>query len=81
MTSTTEAASNPLSRAVAIHQRTVHQANALALLRRQPIELEARFGQIEDSSRNVHADDLRELMIGQEAAQELAFAAPEIQHP
>ena len=58
----------------------MHQANALALLRRQPIELEARFRQIEHSAGHVHADDLRELVIGQEAAQELAFAAPQIEH-
>ena len=65
--------------AVAIHQRTVHQANAFALLRRQPIELEARFRQIEYSAGHVHADDLSELVIGEEAAQELALAATEIE--
>ena len=63
---------------VAIHQRTVHQANAFALLRRQPIELEARFRQIEDSSGHIHADNLGELVIGQQATQELALAATEI---
>ena len=55
------------------------QANALALLRRQPIELEAGFRQIEHSSGHIHADDLGELVIGQQAAQELALAAPQIE--
>ena len=64
--------------AVAIHQRTVHQANAFALLRRQPIELQARFRQIEHASGHIHADNLSELVIGQQAAQKLALAATEI---
>src|SRR5262245_25162914 len=64
---------------LAIHQRAVHQTNALALLWRQPIELEARFREIEYSPRHVHANDLCELVIGEEAAQELAFAAPQIE--
>ena len=61
--------------AVAIHQRTVHQANTFALLRRQPIELKARFRQIEYSSGHIHADNLSELVIGQETAQKLALAS------
>ena len=65
---------------VAIHQRSVHQANAVALLRCEAIELEARLRQIEYSSGHVHADDLSELAIRQEPAQELAFTAPEIEH-
>jgi hypothetical protein len=47
----------------------MQQANALSLPGRQPIELEPRLCQIEYSARHVHADDLGELMIGQEAAQ------------
>src|SRR6185369_3186452 len=65
--------------AIPIHQRSVDQANALALFRRKPIELEAGFRQIEDAARYVHADDLGELMIGQQAAQELALAASQIE--
>ena len=63
---------------VAIHERAVHQANAFTLLRRQPVELQARFRQIEYAAGDIHADDLSELVIGEEATQELALAAAEI---
>jgi len=59
----------------------MQQANAFALLRRQPIELEARFRQIEYSAGDVHPDDFCELMIGEQAPQEFAFAAAKIEHP
>ena len=65
---------------VPIHQRTVHKANALTLLWSQPIELETRFRQIKHSARHIHANDLCELVIGQETTQELALAASQIEH-
>src|SRR5262245_53454710 len=55
------------------------QANAFALLRGEPLELETRFREIEYSPRHVHADDLCELVIGQEPTQELTLATPQIE--
>ena len=66
--------------AIAVHQRTMQQTDPFALLRREPIEREARLGQIEYPARHIHADDLRELVIAEEPAQELSLAASQIEH-
>ena len=55
ITSTTAAASKPCEPRVAVDQRAVEQADALALLRRQPVELEARSAQLERAVRHVDA--------------------------
>lgn len=57
----------------------MQQTNALALLGCQPIELEARFRQIEYPSGDVHPDDFCELMIREQAPQEFALAATKVE--
>ena len=66
---------------VAIHERTVHEADPFTLLRCEAIEFEPRLRQIERAAGDVHAGDLGELAICEQPAQELAFAATEIEHP
>src|SRR5262245_546311 len=65
---------------IAIHQGTVEESNAFALFGSETIQLEARFRQIERPTRDVHADDLGELVIGQQSSEQLALAAPKIEY-
>src|SRR5262249_11996600 len=64
---------------VAVHQRAVQKAYALALFRRKAIQLEPRLGLVQHTDGDVHSHDLGELRIGQQPAKKLAFAATEIE--
>lgn len=63
---------------VAVGERALQQLDALALLVGQPVKPLRRAGEAETP--HLHADDLAELTVLDEATDELALAATEIEH-
>ena len=71
----------PREAAVAVDERAVEEPQALALLGAHRREAEALGGDPEGARVDVHPHDLRHLRIGEQALEELAVAAAEIDHP
>jgi hypothetical protein len=63
---------------IAVHERAVQQSDAFALFRRQALEFETGFGNIESPARHIHPDDVRKLVICKQTTQQLPFPAPEV---
>ncbi len=64
---------------VAVHQGAVEQLHALGLLGRQPLQLQPPLGHFQRADRHVQADDLLELLLLEQLADQLAFAAAKIE--
>src|SRR5262245_31454675 len=65
---------------VAIRQRSVMQPDSFALHARQAIELQTTLCDFERANRNVHAEDVGELLVRQEFTQQLSFATAKVNH-
>ena len=59
----------------------MEEPDAFTLLGREAVEFETRLGQIERATRDVHPDDLGELAIGEQPAEQFALAAAKIEYP
>ena len=66
---------------IAIGQRTLNQLDAAALPFGQLVDSHALLRGFEGPPGNIHSEDRLELLLGQEKAQQLAFAAAKIKHP
>jgi hypothetical protein len=65
---------------VAIHQRSLYQLNPCPLLLTDLLQFQPLRGNLNRTPGNIHAQDLLELMVGQERTQEFAFSATQVQH-
>ena len=65
---------------VAVHQRTVEQRDALALLRCQPLQLQSRACPLQRAPRYIKPHDLIELGFLQQRLNQSALTATQVEH-